>query len=425
MSFLSNHFRARHASGQAPENSQSEIIPTESSLAPVGPDELAKIDQSATRSISLPAGDRVIAIADSLIPLTASAGQAATEYGMAIIRFPEGVGWADLCIRKSDGWNLLSNFKNGKFNDMAAIKQAALQPAAVANLALQGAAVIVGQAYMTQINNTLHKLESGVSEVQRIMERDRDARLKAAYDSLVRLTLKYAEYGASPEKRQIALQIIEDSTRTAMEAWHYQGDAICDLSREIAAQGQLKPGQIEDESARLSEMESHAATAFQLVIITQQVGMRFENDYTSKRIETDQQIIEKMEEDYKLVRGDAHRRLSEKISRVKGIPLVIAEARADGYEPRDPVADTLHLAAVRMDRVNPLRMHEAAKRKLSEQKASLQDEITTENTVRTIADQYEAELDKIDFAFNKADTMLIKGDTVQLLSTAPEGKNRK
>ena len=153
--------------------------------------------------------------------------------------------------------------------------------------------------------------------------------------------------------------------------------------------------------------------------------MRFENDYTSKRIETDQQIIEKMEEDYKLVRGDAHRRLSEKISRVKGIPLVIAEARADGYEPRDPVADTLHLAAVRMDRVNPLRMHEAAKRKLSEQKASLQDEITTENTVRTIADQYEAELDKIDFAFNKADTMLIKGDTVQLLSTAPEGKNRK
>ena len=64
-----------------------------------------------------------------------------------------------------------------------------------------------------------------------------------------------------------------------------------------------------------------------------------------------------------------------------------------------------------------MRMREAAKNNLLRKKASLQDITSTENTIRSIADAYEAELSELSFAFNEADTMLIEGNTVRLLST--------
>lgn len=106
-----------------------------------------RLEESSTKSISFPLEGKAAVAADSLISLAANAAQAAQQFDMAVVKFPEGVGWGDLCVRHSDGWNLLSSFdSDGKFNDMAAIKQAGLQPAAAANLALQGAAVAVGMA---------------------------------------------------------------------------------------------------------------------------------------------------------------------------------------------------------------------------------------------------------------------------------------
>ena len=103
---------------------------------------------------------------NALVPLVTNVGQTVSTLDMAIVKFPESVGWADLCVRHKDGWNLLSNFKGGRFNEMAGIKRAGLQPAAVANLALQGAAVAVGQAYMTQINDKLESIDAGISEIR-------------------------------------------------------------------------------------------------------------------------------------------------------------------------------------------------------------------------------------------------------------------
>lgn len=174
--------------------------PTEESLAPLGATELARIEEASTRSLALRSGERLAAAVDQLVPLGATWGQAAATRGLAVVKFPEGVTWADLCVRQSDGWNLLSSFnkETGKFNKMAGIKQAGLQPQAVANIALQSAAVAVGMAYMNEINDKLEGLQEGIEEIQRVMERQRDARLKAGYDALYRLSLNLGE---SPPRR--------------------------------------------------------------------------------------------------------------------------------------------------------------------------------------------------------------------------------
>jgi hypothetical protein len=73
------------------------------------PDELARIEGGHCRSVTIPTPGVAATALDGLVPLAANVGQAAQEYGMAVVRFPEGVGWADLCVRGSDGWNLLSS----------------------------------------------------------------------------------------------------------------------------------------------------------------------------------------------------------------------------------------------------------------------------------------------------------------------------
>lgn len=108
---------------------------------------------------------------DSLIPLAGNVAEAAAQYDHAIVKFPDGIGWNDLLNRKTPGWEQFKQCggfgKNGKFNPQAAIRQVKVSPAAVANIALQAAAVAVGQAYMTEISERLNGIEEGVSKIQR------------------------------------------------------------------------------------------------------------------------------------------------------------------------------------------------------------------------------------------------------------------
>lgn len=420
MSFLSRIFGNDGANSQ---EADTETItgPQKESLVPIGTEELAELESSCTKSISIPAGGKAAAAADMLIPLAANAAQAAGEYGMAMVKFPEGVGWADLCVRHSDGWNLLSSFKDGKFNDMAAIKQAGLQPAAAANLALQGAAVAVGMAYMNQINDKLDGLQRGIETIQRDMERERDAELEAAYNALMRLVRKYEEYGASAEKRAAAQQIVEDTLREADKAYQYQLKCLRDFTAEIDGKKKLKETQIHEEAAKLSAAETRAAVAFQLYIAAQQVGMRLDNNYTEENIAKDRQLAQEKADAFSICHGDAQAKLSKKVAKIGGKPIfTLADRVEDDYEAANLALGVLHAAGNGAKRVNPVSMHAKAKANISEKRAKLQDEVSTKNTVRELADLNDKELESLRFAFNEADTLVIKPDNVLLLKSKPE-----
>lgn len=103
---------------EAPDGEVAIEPAQDQSPSPMTPGELAAFE-SSSRSVTLPAGERVAAAVGALIPLAANAAQAANEFGLAVVKFPEGAGWADLCVRRSDGWSLLSSFKDGKFNETA------------------------------------------------------------------------------------------------------------------------------------------------------------------------------------------------------------------------------------------------------------------------------------------------------------------
>lgn len=133
-------------------------------------DEFLEIDRYEHRSFDGSTIDSGMFL-NAMIPAVGSAVDAAAQYGQAIVRFPKGTNWSDLLNRKTPGWEgfkQLGILKDGKFQPQAAIKQAKLQPVAIGNLALQGAAMVVGQAYMVEINKQLDEITEGISSIQTV-----------------------------------------------------------------------------------------------------------------------------------------------------------------------------------------------------------------------------------------------------------------
>ena len=174
---------------------------------------------------------------DALIPLAGNVADAAAQYDHAIVKFPEGIGWNDLLNRKTPGWEQFKQCggfgKNGKFNPQAAIRQVKVSPAAVANIALQAAAVAVGQAYMTEISERLNSIEEGVSKIQREMKRERDSKIEASFLMLKDYIEHYAEYSELPEKNQAVQNALEGIKRDALAAWSFQIQSLNDLGLQV------------------------------------------------------------------------------------------------------------------------------------------------------------------------------------------------
>lgn len=400
--------------------------PDDLSVSWATPSDLAALDR-AGRSVTLSTTAAVGAAVDSLIPLAANAGQAVQEYGMAIVKFPEGVGWADLCVRRSDGWNLLSSFdKNGKFNAMAAIKQTGLTPVGAANLALQAGAAVVGMAYMNQVNKQLTVLQECVGEVLKEMAFERDAALKTALDDLRMLAERQHDFLAAPEKRAQALQIADRARHDANEAWNYQLSAIRDWGEKLAKDRRAADeGAIRRKIEELAPMEARAAYAYKLVAMAERISMGIESDYTTDRIEGARKLEKRLEGEYEAAIGPIEIDLLDRISKIGGLPLLVADAEDDGYEPQNPMDGAVHEALRQANRLNPFRMAEAAEKDLSRRKTAAQGKLFLANEVARAEDAYAGQLDDLDFAFNDADALLICDGQIRAISTKEGDEGEK
>ena len=403
------------------EPTEAEISKTdEAELSIMDHGELVSLMSGEGKVISKPIAGKMSGFVDALIPVATAGADAAAQYGMAIVKFPEGVTWGDLCVRKSDGWNLLSSFKDGRFNDMAGIKQAALQPTAVANLAMQGAAVAVEAAYMAQISDQLKGIEGGIDAIKRELQLERDAKLLSSFEMLQRYSQRFEEYLASPEKKQAALIGIEQSLRDSKEIWRFQLDSMCDLQKEITLDRKPNKDKILRYSDRLQEMEKRSAGAFQLCAAVGQMSMRYDDDFSEKRIADERNDLLRLQEEYSNVRGAAYSALNKKALGVGGAPLALADTAEKAYKGTNPLANAAFEAGANLARVNPVRMRLKAKENTEEKRAELVDAITCDSKVRATADAQLETLDEINFMYNQAESMVLNGDEVLFMGPASD-----
>ena len=112
--------------------------------------------------------------------------------------------------------------------------------------------------------------------------------------------------------------------------------------------------------------------------------------------------------------------LIEKTTKVKGKPLAIAPLVEDEERFSNIILRKLQESEEIVNQLNPIRMREKAKSDFAEKRARLQDSVSTKDVVAKVAAENDEELEKLRFAFNEADALVIKQDSVVLLKLKPD-----
>lgn len=360
------------------------------------------------------------AFADALIPMAAKAADAMAQWDHAIVRFPKGAGWNDLLNRKTPGWEewkQLGSLKDGKFQPQAAIQQAKLQPFAVANLALQGAAIVVGQAYMAEISKQLEGIASGIAVIQQEMKLEREADIEARFERLCEYISQYEEISTNPEKKQAVLNTIEGICVETLKAWKFQVKAMREFGAHIESPKRMKDDEVRAKLNEFQGRERDALAAFRLFLAAEQASMQYDGDFSAARIAREREKVERCVSDYAEVRNNAQALLTERIKNMRGGLLAVPDAEKDDYEHQNPFLDLGHLVAHNAPRITPLAMRKEAQKQTAINKDSYRQVAGVGDPIARIGEERENELARMNFIYNEADAMLIDGDGVNFLKT--------
>lgn len=355
---------------------------------------------------------------DAMIPAAGAIADAATQYSQAIVKFPDGRGWADLLNRVTpgdEGWKTLATMKNKKFDAQAMIKQAKLQPAAVANLALQGAAIVVGQAYMVEINKQLDMLTSGIASIQEEMRLERESNIEAAMATLKEYADDYMLITADMERRQAVKNHIELIRREALEAWVFQVRHMKALQEVIAKTKNPKEKQLKELVSKFNQRERAARDAFLLLMAADQTRMQYHRDFDVEAVSKEKEVLQDRLAEYSRVRDIAQAQLLISIKKLKTRPIAIPEANVKEKRSTNPLQAFMDVAAEQVPRVFLPVMIDEAKRQNEETKKRFHAAVSRNNPLEVAADQQIESLDTIGFIYNEADTLLIDDNGIHFL----------
>ena len=135
---------------------------------------LGKIDKDNSGGVSLTGKvDAVLGIASNVL----DAVEGANLYKVEV---PDGYTLQDLIKSSKDDGSLRALVKdaNGKLNGDVSLRLNGISPAQVASVGLSAAAMVVGQAYMTEISDTLHSIDSKLDSVMVMIAGEQKAKLK-------------------------------------------------------------------------------------------------------------------------------------------------------------------------------------------------------------------------------------------------------
>lgn len=360
------------------------------------------------------------AFADALIPMAAKSADAMAQWDHAIVRFPKGAGWNDLLNRKTPGWEewkQLGILKDGKFQPQAAIRQAKLSPVTIANLALQGAAIVVGQAYMAEISKQLESIESGIAAIQQEMRLEREADIEARFERLFEYISQYEEISTNPEKKQAVLNAIEGICVETLKAWKFQVKAMKEFGVQIESPKRMKDDEVRAKLNEFQGRERDAVASFRLFLAAEQASMQYDGDFSAARIAREREKVERCLGDYAEVRDNAQTLLTERIKNMRGGLLAMPGAEKDDYEHQNALFDFGHFVAHNAPRIAPLAMRKEAQKRAAINKDCYSQVAGIGDPIARIGEERENELARMNFIYNEADAMLIDGDGVNFLKT--------
>lgn len=381
----------------------------ENELAPVISNEELDLDLFAHKSFNdCTVGDT--AFLDAMIPAAGAVADAAAQYNHAVVRFPEGATWADLINRKTPGWEgfkQLGILKGGKFQPQAAIKQAKVQPAALGNLTLQGAAMVVGQMYMVEINKQLEEVTIGIASIQEEMRLERESNIEACMELLKEYSEDYMTIADDPTEHQAVRNQIEAIRKEAKEAWLFQMKQLQAIRKSLQKSGKLKDENLKAKILEFSQRDRAAHDSFIFLMAAEQVKMQYSQGYTEAQIAKERRSVSDRLISYMELRDGIQAQLINKIEKMPGKLLAIPSAGDTQEAAEGPVQRIGNAISNNIPRFFVPNMREEAKRQKEEKRLNYKSYVKRSSSIEDAANTRLANLDDLDFIYNRADALLI------------------
>ena len=191
---------------------------TETGNEPTAVDvELVSVEDLESMNIIAKVGDKTseinfLAKADSALQIISDVLETIPEKGLFKVEVPEGFTLQDLAPVKGEEGTFRGIVRNSekKIAGQAKLTETGrINPTQIAGVGLAAAAIVVGQAYMTEINDSLHDINEKLDRVASMIADEQRAKLMNALDIAKTYSKLYDDYRQKPDAMRAARNEIE------------------------------------------------------------------------------------------------------------------------------------------------------------------------------------------------------------------------
>lgn len=191
---------------------------TETGNEPTAVDvELVSVEDLESMEVIAKVGDKTseinfLAKADSALQIISDVLETIPEKGLFKVEVPEGFTLQDLAPVKGEegAFRGIVRSSEKKIAGQAKLTEAGrINPTQIAGVGLAAAAMVIGQAYMTEISDSLHDINEKLDRVVSMIADEQRARLMNALDIAKTYSKLYDDYRQKPDAMRAARNEIE------------------------------------------------------------------------------------------------------------------------------------------------------------------------------------------------------------------------
>lgn len=315
------------------------------------------------------------------------------------VTVPDGYSLTDLIESgKRDGsLRALVKDSKGHLNGDVSLKLNGVNATQIASMGLGAMAMVVGQAYMTEINNSLHSIDSKLDTVIAMMTAEKKAKLKNAIDIARSYMQLHDDYLNKPsEARQAARNEIEARYNDVGEVIDWLSESLIDIEKR-ASEAKVTEKTLSALLEELHQCEEQFNLSLHALATLAMTRMYYDGSLDERSALIERQRIEQKTQQFQQERQKLMGIVELKIGALKGAPVAL---------PQESEGKNI------FKRLTSQTPRAAAKQQLLETKVSMQTELRNSTQIlKKSSESSVAGINRISFPNQAVRCVLTDGTT--------------
>lgn len=350
--------------------------------------------------------------ADAFLGLASNVIDVAEGANLYRVEVPSGYSLNDLVAskRSPEAVRALVKDSKGRLSGDVSLKAAGISPAQIASVGLAAAAMVVGQAYMTEINDKLQSIDTKLDTIVAMIAGEQKAKIKNALDIARAYSSLYDEYQAKPlEARQAVRNEIEGKYNDIGQVIDWITEQLSDAQKR-ATEAKAKEKDIAPLLEELHSYEEQFSMCLQALSALAMTRMYYDGTMDERSAAIEQQRIREKSREFASKRRTLAGIMEMKIGDLKNQPISLPQSTEN-----NPVK--------RLFSQSP---RAAAKEQLLQTKTQMQSKLrTAQSKIENDASACQESIESVVLASQSARVLLTDGASCWLIGNDEQSEAEK